>query len=69
MLEEQFMKAATGLAMIIPAIFLLRWLLGRKIGSPDEWAEEQIKELERRYARGEIDEETFKKQVEDMRNS
>ena len=69
MLEEQLIKTAIGLAMIIPAIFLLRWLLNRKVGSPDQWAEEQIKELEQRFARGEIDEETFKKRVEAMRNS
>jgi|GEM_PF-1387146 len=69
MLSEQFEKAAFGLAMIIPAIFLLRWFLTRKTGSPDEWAEEQIKVLERRLALGEIDEATFKERVQQMRDS
>jgi len=66
---EQFEKAAIGLAMIVPAIFVLRWFLTRKIGSPDEWAEEQIKVLERRLAQGEIDEVTFKQRVQQMRDS
>ena len=69
MFTEQIEKAAIGLAMIVPAILLLRWLLVRKAGSPDEWAEEQIKELERRLALGEIDEETFKRRVQEMRDS
>ncbi|MCP4286137.1 MAG: hypothetical protein GY792_17090 [Gammaproteobacteria bacterium] len=69
MLEETLDKAATGLAIIIPAILLARWFLTRKIGSPEEWAEEQIKELERRFARGEIDESTFNRRVQEMRDS
>lgn len=69
MLEEQLNKAATGLAMIIPAILLVRWYLTRKIGSPDEWAEDQIRELERRFAKGEIDEPTFNRRVQEMRDS
>ena len=69
MFTEQIEKAAIGLAMIVQAILLLRWLLVRKAGSPDEWAEEQIKELERRLALGEIDEETFKRRVQEMRDS
>jgi uncharacterized membrane protein len=69
MLSDQLEKAAIGLAMIIPAIFLLRWFLTRKIGSPDEWAEEQIRDLERRLAAGKIDEATFKQRVKQMRDS
>ena len=69
MLEEQLNKAAIGLAMIIPAIFLLRWFLTRKAGSPDEWGERQIAELEQRFARGEIDRETFERRVQDIRDS
>ena len=42
MFEDQMMKVATGLALIIPAILLLKWFLGRKVGSPEQWAEEQI---------------------------
>ena len=66
---EQFEKVAIGLAMIIPGIFLLRWFLTRKTGSPDEWAEEQIRDLERRFALGEIDEATLKQRVKQMRDS
>ena len=62
-------KAASGLAIIIPAIFLLRWFLTKKTGSPDEWMEERIKELEEKFALGEIDEATFNKRVQDMRDS
>lgn len=69
MLEEQIDKAATGLAIIIPGILLLRWFLTRKTGSPEEWVEEQIKELERRFALGEIDEATFNRRLQDMRDS
>ena len=69
MLYESIEKAAIGLAMIIPAILLLRWYLTKKTGSLDEWAEEEIKELERRYAAGEIDEATFKRRVQQMRDS
>jgi len=69
MLIEQLEKAAIGLAMIVPAILLLRWFLTRKAGSPDEWAEDQIRELERRLDLGQIDEETFKRRVQEMRDS
>jgi len=69
MLEEQIMKAATGLAIIIPAILLARWFLARKVGSPEKWVEEQIKELERRFASGEIDEATYNQRLQDMRDS
>lgn len=62
-------KAATGLAIIIPAIFLLRWFLTRKTGSPEEWMEERIKELEQKLALGEIDQETYDKRLRDMRDS
>jgi len=69
MLEETIDKAATGLAIIIPGILLLRWFLTRKTGSPEEWVEGQIKELERRFALGEIDEETFNRRLRDMRDA
>ncbi|MCP4409459.1 MAG: hypothetical protein GY807_17250 [Gammaproteobacteria bacterium] len=69
MMEDQFTKAAIGLAMIIPGIFFLRWLLTRKTGSPEDWAEQQIKELERRLAQGDIDEATFNRRVKEMRDS
>lgn len=69
MLDEQLHKAATGLAMIIPAIFLLRWYLTRKTGSPEKWAEERIKELEQKFAAGDIDEETFNRHVQAIRDS
>jgi uncharacterized membrane protein len=66
MFEQQMMKVATGLALIIPLIFILKWFLGRKVGSPEQWAEEQIEELKRRYARGEMDEETYQRRLEDL---
>lgn len=69
MLDDSLDKAATGLAFIIPGILFLRWFLGRKIGSPDEWLEEQINELERRFALGEIDEATYNQRLRDMRDS
>ena len=69
MLSDQLEKAAIGLAMIVPAIFLLRWFLTRETGSPDEWAEEQIRDLERRFAAGKIDEATFRQRVKQMRDS
>lgn len=69
MLEAQLIKTLTGLAMIIPVIFLLRWLLTRKIGSPDEWGERQIEELEQRLSRGDIDQQTFEQRVHEIRNS
>lgn len=69
MLEDQFTKAAFGLAFIIPGIFFLRWFLTRQSGTPEEWGEQQIKELERRFAAGEIDEESYKRRVKDIRDS
>ena len=69
MLEEQLTKTLIGLSMIIPAILLLRWFLARKVGSPEEWAEHQINELERRLARGDIDQKTFDQRVRAMRDS
>ncbi len=69
MLEEQLIKTLTGLAMIIPAILLLRWFLARKAGSPEEWGERQIEELEQRLARGDIDRQTFEQRVRDIRDS
>ncbi len=67
MLEEQLIKAATGLALIIPVILLLRWFLGKSVGSPEALAEYHIKELERRYANGEIDEESYQKRLEELK--
>lgn len=69
MLEEQLTKTLTGLAMIIPAILLLRWYLARKVGSPEEWGERQIEELKQRLARGDIDRKTFEQRVRDIRHS
>ena len=68
-MPEYLKTALTGLAVIIPAIFLLRWLLGRTHGSPEEWAEQRIKELELRLARGEIDQASFEKRVREIRES
>ncbi len=69
MLEEQLIKTLTGLAMIIPAVLLLRWFLTRNAGSPEEWGERQIEELEQRLARGDIDQQTFEQRVRDIRDS
>ena len=69
MLEEQLTKTLMGLAIIIPAILLLRWFLTRKAGSPEEWGERQIKELEQRLSRGDIDQQTFEQRVRDIRDS
>ena len=68
MLEDPIDKATTGLAIIIPAILLLRWFLTKKTGSPEEWLEAQINELERRFAAGEIDEETYNRRLREMRD-
>ncbi|MCB1752028.1 MAG: SHOCT domain-containing protein [Gammaproteobacteria bacterium] len=69
MLEPTLEKAATGLAFIIPGILLVRWYLTRKTGSPEQWVEEQIRELERRFARGEIDEATYNQRLHEMRDA
>jgi uncharacterized membrane protein len=69
MLEEQLTKTLTGLAIIIPAIILLRWFLTRKAGSPEEWGERQIEELKQRLSRGDIDQQTFEQRVRDIRDS
>ena len=69
MLEEQFTKALIGLAFIVPGIFILRWFLTRKAGSPEDWAEQHIRELQQRLAKGEIDEETFNQRVREIRDS
>lgn len=66
MLEEQLIKAAKGLAMIIPAILFLRWYLGRKTGDPEEWGAYHIKELKSRYDKGDIDEATYKRRLEEL---
>lgn len=68
MLEEQLIKVAIGLAFIVPVILLLRWFLGKSVGSPEELAEYHIQELERRYANGEIDEESYQKRLEELKN-
>ncbi len=65
-MEEVLTKAATGLAIIIPAIFLIRWILNKRVGSPEEWVEYHVKELQQRYAKGEIDEETYQKRLKDL---
>jgi putative membrane protein len=67
MFEQQLIKVAIGLAIIIPVILLLRWFLGKSVGSPEEWAEYHIQELERRYASGEIDEEAYQKRLEELK--
>lgn len=66
MFADQMTKVAIGLAFIIPAIFLLRWWLTRGTGSPDKWAEERVAELEQRRRRGEIDEATYQRLLEDL---
>ncbi len=67
MFEDQMTKVASGLVLIVPAILLLRWFLTRHTGNPDQWAERQISELERRYARGEMDRETYERLLKDLR--
>ena len=68
-MPEFLTKALTGLALIIPAIFLLRWWLTRTHGSPEDWAEERIEELQKRLANGEIDQEAFEQRVREIRES
>ena len=69
MLEEQLIKVAKGLALIIPVILLLRWYLHKKAGSPEDWANYHIEELEKRYANGEIDEQTYQQRLKDLQES
>ena len=69
MLEEQLVKVAIGLGLIIPVILFLRWLLGKTVGSPEDWAEHQIQELERRYANGEIDSEYYQKRLNELKKN
>lgn len=66
MLEDQLIKAATGLAFIIPAILILRWWLNRSAGSPEEWAAHHIKILQQKHARGEIDEQTYHTRLKEL---
>lgn len=66
MVDDSVTKAATGLAFIIPAILVVRWLLTRRIGSPDQWMEERITELKQRYARGQIDEEDYQRRLREL---
>ncbi|AKH19205.1 hypothetical protein [Sedimenticola thiotaurini] len=67
-LEDQLIKVATGLAFIIPGILLLRWWLTRSTGSPEEWAEYHIRILEQKYAKGEIDDETYRTRLNELQN-
>ena len=69
MIEEQLIKVAKGLALIVPVIIFLRWFLGRQTGGPEEWAEYHINELKTRFDRGEIDEETYKRRVKELNDS
>ncbi|KAA3630107.1 MAG: hypothetical protein DWQ09_01875 [Proteobacteria bacterium] len=66
MFSDQMTKVAIGLAFIIPLIFLVRWLLTRVAGSPDQWAEEHIEMLKQRREKGEIDEATYQRLLEDL---
>lgn len=61
MFADQMLSVAIGLAFIVPAIFLVRWLLTRGTGSPEDFAEHHLGELEKRYRRGEIDEATYQR--------
>ncbi len=67
MFDDQMITVAIGLAFIVPAILIVRWLLTRVSGSPDELADHHREELEKRYRRGEIDEETYKRHLEQLR--
>ena len=67
MFEQQLIQVAIGLAIIIPIVLFLRWFLGKSVGSPEEWVQDHIKELERRYANGEIDEEAYRKRLEELK--
>ncbi|WP_275096640.1 hypothetical protein [Sedimenticola hydrogenitrophicus] len=66
MLQDQLITAATGLAFIVPGILVLRWWLNRSVGSPEEWAEQHIKILQQKHARGEIDEETYRSRLKEL---
>ncbi|GAB4354664.1 MAG: hypothetical protein Kow006_20560 [Gammaproteobacteria bacterium] len=66
MFADQMLTVVTGLAVIIPAIFVLRWLLTHKTGSPDDVAAHHLRELEARYRRGEIDEATYQRHREHL---
>jgi len=66
MFADQMTKVAIGLAFIIPAILIVRWLLTRGTGSPEKWAEERITELKRRRDKGEIDEPTYQRLLDDL---
>ncbi len=66
MFTDQMLRVAAGLAVIIPVIFLLRWWLTRRSGSPEQWAQERIAELRLRRDRGEIDEATYQARVEEL---
>ena len=66
MLEFTLQKTLAGLAFIIPVIFLLRWLLTRAVGTPEEVAERHVAELRRRLERGEIDQASFDARVKEI---
>jgi len=67
MFEDQLIKVAKGLLLIVPGILLLRWWLRRSTGSPEEWAEHHIRVLQQKHARGEIDDETYRTRLEELR--
>ncbi len=66
MFEEQMTRVLTALAFIIPGILLLRWFLTRSGRSPDDLIREHRQRLEQKYARGEISESDFQKQIADL---
>ena len=68
MFEDQLLKVATGLAFIIPGIFLLRWFLNRSSGTPEEWAEYHIRILQQKHASGEIDDETYQTRLKELQS-
>jgi putative membrane protein len=69
MFTDQMGSVLTGLAFIIPAILLLRWILSRTAGSPDDVAAHHATKLKQRYERGEIDQETYERLHKDLTES
>ncbi|MCW8848159.1 MAG: hypothetical protein OQK19_05365 [Sedimenticola sp.] len=68
MIEDQLLKVATGLAFIVPGIFILRWFLNRSTGSPEEWAEYHIRILQQKHASGEIDDATYQTRLKELQD-
>ena len=64
MFEDQMDKVVNGLMLIVPAILLLRWILTRTAGTPEDMVKHRVAELERRYAQGGMDQETYEKHLE-----